>query len=157
MICGSERMSELIYLDNAATSFPKPANVCEFMFEFMHNYGGNPGRSDHGMVLESETIVRSTRKMLCELFNGTHPERITFSYNASDSLNIIIGGKREMWGRSWMPITGLPAARACNVRRWPMNRWGQIRSSGRCVSASALLIRKCILTRPSKPFGKFPP
>jgi cysteine desulfurase / selenocysteine lyase len=85
-------MQNLIYLDNAATTFPKPKEVHDFMHDFYQASGANPGRSSHDMASETERIVNQTRKMLCELFNGKDPNRLTFSYNASDSLNIIING-----------------------------------------------------------------
>jgi cysteine desulfurase / selenocysteine lyase len=85
-------MQNLIYLDNAATTFPKPKEVHDFMHDSYQASGANPGRSSHDMASETERIVNQTRKMLCELFNGTDPNRLTFSYNASDSLNIIING-----------------------------------------------------------------
>lgn len=85
-------MRDLIYLDNAATTFPKPKEVHDFMHVFYQASGANPGRSSHDMASETERIVSQTRKMLCELFNGTDPNRLTFSYNASDSLNTIING-----------------------------------------------------------------
>jgi cysteine desulfurase / selenocysteine lyase len=86
------RMPTRIYLDNAATTFTKPEEVYDFMDRFYREYGGNPGRSDHRIVLEAEEIVIHTRKMLCSLFNGTDFNRLTFSHNASDSLNMIIQG-----------------------------------------------------------------
>jgi len=86
------RMSKLIYLDNAATTFPKPKEVYDFMYEFYQNHGVNPGRSGYDMTLETEEVVYSTRKMLTNFFNGTDPNHLTFSYNASDSLNMIIDG-----------------------------------------------------------------
>ena len=85
-------MPDRIYLDNAATTFPKPKQVHDFMHTFYQACGGNPGRSEHGIALEAGVIVSQTRKMLCELFNGTDPSRLTFSYNASDSLNMFIQG-----------------------------------------------------------------
>ncbi|MCI0494002.1 aminotransferase class V-fold PLP-dependent enzyme [candidate division KSB1 bacterium] len=85
-------MEKLIYLDNAATTFPKPQEVYDFMHEFYQKHGVNPGRSGYDMTLETEEIVQNTRKMLTEFFNGTDPNRLTFSYNASDSLNMIIDG-----------------------------------------------------------------
>lgn len=85
-------MPDRIYLDNAATTFPKPKEVYEFMNSFYREYGGNPGRSNNDMVLEAEEIVNHARRMLCELFHGTDPNRLTFSHNASDSLNMIIQG-----------------------------------------------------------------
>lgn len=85
-------MRSLIYLDNATTTFPKPEEVHEFMHDFYRRFGASPGRSGHDMALHTERIVSETRAMLCKLFNGTDPNRLTFSYNASDSLNMIING-----------------------------------------------------------------
>lgn len=85
-------MEDLIYMDNAATTFPKPKEVYDFMHEFYQKNGVNPGRSGYDKTLEAEEVVHSTRKLLTELFNGTDPNRLTFSYNASDSLNMIIQG-----------------------------------------------------------------
>lgn len=79
-------------MDNAATTFPKPKEVYDFMNEFYKNTGVNPGRSGFDKALEVEEMVHSTRKILTDLFNGTDPNRLTFSYNASDSLNMIIDG-----------------------------------------------------------------
>jgi cysteine desulfurase family protein len=85
-------MENLIYLDNAATTFPKPPEVYDFMFEFFRTHGVNPGRSGYDATIETEEVVFGTRKMLTEFFNGTDPNQLTFSYNASDSLNMIIQG-----------------------------------------------------------------
>ena len=79
-------------MDNAATTFPKPKEVYNFMHEFYQKNGVNPGRSGYDKTLEAEEVVHSTRKLLTELFNGTDPNRLTFSYNASDSLNMMIQG-----------------------------------------------------------------
>lgn len=85
-------MGDLIYLDNAATTYPKPEAVYDFMNEFYRKNGVNPGRSGYDKTLECEELVFSTRKSLTEFFNGTNPYYLTFSYNASDSLNMIIQG-----------------------------------------------------------------
>lgn len=88
-------MSELIYLDNGATSFPKPEEVYTFMDSFYRKHGVSPGRSGFDAALETEEVVHNTRKLLTELFNGDDPNRLTFSYNASDSLNMILQGLSE--------------------------------------------------------------
>lgn len=88
-------MSNLIYLDNSATSYPKPDSVYQFMDSFYRNHGVSPGRSGFDAAIETEEIVHNARKMLCELFKGDEPNRLTFSYNASDSLNMIIMGLAE--------------------------------------------------------------
>jgi len=88
-------MSNMIYLDNSATTFPKPEEVYEFMDRFYRNHGVNPGRSGFDAAIEAEEVVMGTRSMLTELFNGEHPDHLTFSYNASDSLNMILQGLAE--------------------------------------------------------------
>jgi cysteine desulfurase family protein len=88
-------MSDLIYLDNSATSFPKPEAVYKFMDEFYRKHGVSPGRSGFDAAIETEEVVYEARKILCDLFNGDDPNRLTFSYNASDSLNMLIQGLAE--------------------------------------------------------------
>ncbi len=83
----------MIYLDNSATTFPKPEEVYTFMDSFYRKHGVNPGRSGFDAAIETEEVVFNTRKMLADLFNGDGDvNRLTFSYNASDSLNMIIQG-----------------------------------------------------------------
>ena len=89
-------MSKLIYLDNSATSFPKPDEVYDFMNTFYRTHGVNPGRSGFDAAVETEEVVNNTRKMLTRLFNGgSDHNRLTFSMNATDSLNLIINGMVE--------------------------------------------------------------
>lgn len=85
-------MNHQIYLDNSATSFPKPDVVYEFMCNFYKSHGVSPGRSGFDAAIETEEVVHETRKMLTRLFNGDDPNHLTFSYNASDSLNMVLQG-----------------------------------------------------------------
>jgi len=86
-------MDNLIYFDNSATTYPKPDQVYKFMDSFYREHGVNPGRSGFDAALEAEEIVMNTRKLLTDFFNaGGDSNRLTFSYNASDSLNMIIQG-----------------------------------------------------------------
>lgn len=85
-------MSKLIYLDNGATSFPKPEEVYQYMDSFFRNFGVNPGRSGYDLCLEAGEVVEATRKMLTGFFNGTDPNRLCFGYNSTDALNLIIFG-----------------------------------------------------------------
>lgn len=82
----------MIYLDNSATTFPKPEEVYRYMDAFYRKNGVNPGRSGFDAAIETEEVVAGTRKLLTELFNGDDPNRLTFSYNASDSLNMVLQG-----------------------------------------------------------------
>jgi cysteine desulfurase family protein len=82
----------LIYLDNGATSYPKPDEVYTFMYSFYRNFGVNPGRSGYDLCMETGALVDTTRKMLAGFFNGNDPNRLCFSYNSTDALNLIIFG-----------------------------------------------------------------
>jgi cysteine desulfurase/selenocysteine lyase len=85
-------MEKLIYLDNGATSFPKPESVYTFMDSFYRNLGVNPGRSGYDLCLETGELVHGTREMLTRFFNGKDPNRLCFSYNSTDALNLVING-----------------------------------------------------------------
>lgn len=83
---------KLIFLDNGATSFPKPEDVYLFMDNFYRNFGVNPGRSGYDLCVEAGQMVERTRKMLAEFFNLADPDRVCFSYNSTDALNLAIFG-----------------------------------------------------------------
>jgi cysteine desulfurase / selenocysteine lyase len=86
-------MDKLIYLDNGATTYPKPEEVYVRMDQFYRQYGVNPGRSGYDLCLVAGGIVEETRKLLTRFFNGgTDPNRLVFGYNATDALNLAIFG-----------------------------------------------------------------
>ena len=85
-------MGKLIYLDNGATSYPKPEAVYRFMDSFFRDFGVNPGRSGYDKCMETGALVDETRKMLAEFFGGNDPDRLCFGYNSTDALNLIIFG-----------------------------------------------------------------
>lgn len=87
-------MEELIYLDNAATSWPKPDEVYDFMVKFYRDCGVNPGRSGFDKAIEAGNIVEDLRARLTRFFGGdvSNPERLCYSYNATDALNLIVQG-----------------------------------------------------------------
>lgn len=85
-------MSKFIYLDNAATSFPKPETVYSYMDVFYRKFGVNPGRSGYDLCLEAGEVVESTRKLLTSFFAGRDHNRLCFTYNSTDALNLIIFG-----------------------------------------------------------------
>ncbi|MCG8565905.1 MAG: aminotransferase class V-fold PLP-dependent enzyme [Desulfobacterales bacterium] len=88
-------MEDLIYLDNGATSFPKPEAVYAFMDEFYRNNGVSPGRSGYDLSIETGNIIENARKLLTAYFNGTDPNRLVFSANSTDALNLVIHGILE--------------------------------------------------------------
>ncbi len=83
---------DLIYLDNAATSFPKPEDTYVFMDQFYRTHGVNPGRSGFDLCMETGQMVDDTRRQLCRFFNGTVSDRLVFSYNSTDALNLALFG-----------------------------------------------------------------
>lgn len=87
-------MEKLIYLDNAATSWPKPDKVYKFMIDFYKECGVNPGRSGFDKAIEAGNILENLRARLTRFFGGDvdTPKRLCFGYNATDALNIIIQG-----------------------------------------------------------------
>lgn len=87
--------ANFVYLDNGATSFPKPESVYRFMDEFYRRYGVNPGRSGYDLCIESGDLVEATRRLLCGFFGGADPLRLVFGYNATDALNLAIFGLLE--------------------------------------------------------------
>jgi len=85
-------LTDIIYLDNAATVFPKPSEIMDSMVDIYKSYGVNPGRSGYDLCLVGGELVQTTRKELAQFFGGTEPDRLCFAYNASDALNILIQG-----------------------------------------------------------------
>jgi cysteine desulfurase/selenocysteine lyase len=87
-------MDKLIYLDNAATAWPKPENVYKFAMEFYRKTGVNPGRSGFDLAIEAGNIIEDLRQRLTIFFGGDveTPERLCYAYNATDALNLAIQG-----------------------------------------------------------------
>lgn len=85
-------MMRKIYLDNAATSWPKPGQVTDAVLHFMLDVGGSPGRSGHSVAVEAARIVYDARESLATLFNVTDPLSIVFSSNATTALNQALFG-----------------------------------------------------------------
>ena len=84
-------MSDFVYLDNAATTFPKPPEVIRFMCDFYATRGVNPGRTGFDLALEAEDTLLASRQALTDFFGGTDRNRLVFSLNVTDALNLVIG------------------------------------------------------------------
>jgi cysteine desulfurase family protein len=82
----------MIYLDNAATSYPKPESVLAAVSDALACKGGNPGRSGHKLSREAGKILDKARSNLAKLFGAPAPERMIFCLNATDALNLAING-----------------------------------------------------------------
>ena len=105
------------YLDNAATTYPKPEVVYEAMDRFAREVGGSPGRSGHHCSLEAGREVLRAREALARLFKVEDISRITFTKNATEALNMVIqdvlgeGGHAVITSLEhnsvWRPLTAL--------------------------------------------------
>jgi cysteine desulfurase family protein len=82
----------VIYLDNAATTYPKPAAVLEAMTASYTALGVSPGRGSYDLAVEAEAFIDRTRRKLADLFNAPDPDRVIFAANATDGLNILFNG-----------------------------------------------------------------
>jgi cysteine desulfurase family protein len=83
---------DMIYLDNAATSFPKPGEMMEAMEKYQREIGANPGRSGHGRSIDAGRVLYDTREALARLFNVEDPLRIALMKNSTEALNIALLG-----------------------------------------------------------------
>lgn len=82
----------MIYFDNAATTFPKPAAVYKGCAEAIYKYGANPGRSGHSLSLESAEMVFDAREAAADFFNAGNVENVIFTLNCTMSSNIVLKG-----------------------------------------------------------------
>jgi cysteine desulfurase family protein len=82
----------MIYLDNAATTFPKPEIVYKTMDYFYRTLGANPGRSGHKMAVAAEKEIEDTRNTVARLFGIKDPRRLILTFNATDAINMGIKG-----------------------------------------------------------------
>ncbi|MGC8560532.1 MAG: aminotransferase class V-fold PLP-dependent enzyme [Phycisphaerae bacterium] len=81
-----------VYLDNAATSYPKPPTVMEAMVEYARHCGASAGRGAYAEAQMSAAVLRGCREKLNQLFNGENPDHFIFTLNCTDALNLAIHG-----------------------------------------------------------------
>ena len=82
----------MIYLDNGATSFPKPGEMVDAMAEAMTGYCANPGRSGHSMAVKTAGEISKVRQEIARLIGTEKPERMIFTKNCTESLNLALKG-----------------------------------------------------------------
>lgn len=82
----------MIYLDNAATTYPKPVQVNNAVAAAMRKYGANPGRSGHKMSMEGAEEIYRCRKAAAELFHAPGAECVAFTLNCTHAVNMVLKG-----------------------------------------------------------------
>ena len=80
----------MIYLDNAATTFPKPKSVVDAVSLALTSFGGNPGRGSHEMSVRAASMIGEAREALAELFDAASPDDVAFTMNTTYALNLAI-------------------------------------------------------------------
>jgi len=82
----------MIYLDNAATSWPKPPQVIRAISDVMERAGGNPGRSGHTLSISAARVVYDCREKIADFFHAQDPLRVIFTANATQAVNLVLRG-----------------------------------------------------------------
>ena len=81
-----------IYLDNASTTFPKPCEVADAVYQYMTGVGSNIGRGGYTSAYAAEEAVFAARQLLCDFFGGEDAKNVVFTKNVTEALNVIIRG-----------------------------------------------------------------
>src|SRR5688500_8624642 len=84
-----------LYMDNAATSFPKPRSVMDSMVRYANDLGASAGRGGYEEAVETAAALAECRRRLQSLFNGELAEHFVFTLNCSDALNLAMKGLVE--------------------------------------------------------------
>jgi cysteine desulfurase / selenocysteine lyase len=80
------------YLDNAATTYPKPPSVSEAVLHAMERIGSTPGRAAHRLAREADAVVAGARDRVARLFDIPDANRVLFTKNATESINLVLKG-----------------------------------------------------------------
>ena len=89
----------MIYWDNAATTWPKPAAVRQAVGQALRRYGANPGRSGHALSLQTAEKIYACREAVAAFFGLKDPTGVVFTANCTAALNTVIHGVLERGGR----------------------------------------------------------
>lgn len=151
----------MLYWDNAATSWPKPAAVGAAMAQSLREYGGNPGRAGHAMSLAAAESIYICRQETATFFGLPDPTGVVFTHNCTAALNTVIRGVVGAYGRVlisdlehnavWRPSWGLdPHRPRVDIAAWSMDEEETVENFRRRIRADTKLI---VCTHASNVFG----
>ncbi len=128
-----------LYLDNAATSFPKPAAVHGAMLDYATRLGTTPGRAQYAESREGGRIIRRCRERLVEFFGGESPDHVVFTLNCTDALNLAIKGVvgHRLRTRPGRPVHLVATAMDHNSVLRPLNALAGAGVEWTCVEAAS--------------------
>lgn len=124
-----------LYLDNAATSFPKPPCVHEAMLRYATEVGGTAGRGSYAEAREGGRVIRECRRRVCTLINGESADHVVFALNASDALNLAINGivQQRLLDRPGEPVHLVATEADHNSVLRPFNALRDVGAEWTCV------------------------
>ncbi len=150
----------MIYLDNAATTWPKPMVVTRAVGDAMARYGGNPGRSGHHMSMQTAEMIYRCREKAAAFFGLSDPQGVVFTANCTTALNIVIKGIVGESGRVlisdmehnavWRTVNSLSGGPRYDVARWSSDDDEIIDNFRRAITKDTRLI---VCTHASNVFG----
>ena len=156
----------MIYLDNSATSYPKPDCVIDSIQEIISKYGANSGRGSYKMALDTTEQIYLSRKKIADFFNISHPEKVIFTYNCTTALNMAIKGIAKNGSHFIIsdfehnavvrPLEALKQKGICDytVARVENDVYKTLRNFEKCINKNTIAI---ICTGASNVFGIIPP
>jgi cysteine desulfurase family protein len=132
-------MTRRIYLDNAATSFPKPQCVHDAMLRYATEVGGSAGRGTYLEAREGGRVIQECRRRICSLINGENPAHVVFTLNTSDALNLAIHGlvQQRLIDRPGKPVHLVATAIDHNSVLRPFNALRDLGVEWTCVGCDA--------------------
>ncbi len=151
----------MIYLDNAATTWPKPPQVRAAVAHALDRYGANPGRSGHGMSIRTAERIYQCRQAVAHFFGLDDPTGVVFVQNCTAALNMVIFGALRDGGRVlisdlehnavWRPCNALSSQYPrFDVARWSFDEEEIIENFRRAITPNTRLI---VCTHASNVFG----
>src|ERR1051326_6389315 len=124
-----------LYLDNAATSFPKPPGVIEAMTRYATEIGGSAGRGAYAEAVEGGRVINRCSERINRFFNGEAPDHVVFALNTSDALNLAINGIVAQRRIEKRPVHLVGTQMEHNSVLRPLNAWNEEGVEWTCVPA----------------------
>jgi len=125
-----------IYLDNSATSYPKPECVYEAVNDYMRNNGASPGRGNYANAMAADRLVYEARKAVAKLLGAVKPSEIVFCSNATEAINTILKGYLKNGdcvltsciehNAVWRPLKYLEANRGIEINCFGVTKDGEV-------------------------------
>ncbi len=156
----------MIYLDNSATSYPKPKCVIDSIYSAMSQYGANNGRGAYDMALNTSEQIYLCRKKIANFFGLKNPENVVFTYNCTTALNMVIKGIAKKEGHLIIsdlehnavlrPVEALKQLGTCDysIAKVKYDLFDTVKNFEKCIKKNTIAI---ICTGASNVFGIIPP